>query len=225
MGSAGWPAKQWQYYSLNVRGSEGFDPPHRHVRNRKGAEYRSGTHLMHKEWVIVMSWLHGPFGSEANYRIFIGAANEIWRNFGSTWQVYVEFYPWIVEDLHDVPPPGFGTEAHMAAQWKDLPSLPVFHRMGNCHADNRWDSFDQKLRAIRLYVSVMAMVLVHIEVSRGIVKSIDDIPFFGGDSLKPTIGDVDSEPESGPPPGAAGSSTAPPRAVSASKHTVEDLRP
>ena len=222
LGGIGWPTKQILYYRWNIRGGECFDSPHRLVRIRANATNKNSLQFVTMEWAIVFQFLHGPFASEANYQMFKDAADELFKNFDFTYQLYREFYGWIVEDVYEgIIPPGFGSEEHMQAMWNTLPTRPIFKKMGELQKGNRWNSWDIKFRGMRKDTSVMGLVICHIEVVRGVVTDLQSVLFFGGSD--PTEADEMTDVQYVAPDGPCGSA-APPVPVKASNHDVASLR-
>ena len=76
-GSIGWPLQQIIYNIMMCRGGEGYDPPHRAVRNRVKAEYAAAMNFVKREWTILFQFLHGAFGAESNWQLFSGAVVEL----------------------------------------------------------------------------------------------------------------------------------------------------
>lgn len=87
-GSDGWQNKLKLFYKHRVRGSEVFDPPHRHVRNREKALGGAGFSFIKTEFSTVFTFLHGPWGSMANFQLVKGAKTEIFASFDHTFALY-----------------------------------------------------------------------------------------------------------------------------------------
>jgi hypothetical protein len=93
--------------------------------------------------------------------------------------------------------------------------------LGDRQKQNRWHSWDIKLRELIPDTTVFALVLVYIEMVRGVIGDLMDIPFFGGmDGPRPLM-EVKVVPKVGT---GYSSDAVVMKTVSASNHDVDALR-
>ena len=67
MGSDTWPHALKYYYKYGIRGSEKFDEPHRHVRNRECAISRAGGNFIKAENGVAMGFTRALGGAKLTY--------------------------------------------------------------------------------------------------------------------------------------------------------------
>ena len=79
-----WGSNLKLFYKFGVRGSEKYDPPHRTVRNRERAISKSGGTFVKSEFSVTLGYLRAPWGSESNYQLITGVADEIKRTSRTT---------------------------------------------------------------------------------------------------------------------------------------------
>ena len=110
MGSNAWQPKLKLYYTLGLRGSEKFDPPHRTVRNREGALSGANGKFIKSEFDIVFGWPGGPWNSGGNLQMIKAVAGEVKKNFDYTFILFGLLYERFTRAFNGGKlPNGFGT--------------------------------------------------------------------------------------------------------------------
>ena len=72
-GSDQWQQKLKQYYKFKVRGSDCYDPAHRVARCRERTIIAANGAWTKAEFGITLSFVRGPWSSEANHLLILNA--------------------------------------------------------------------------------------------------------------------------------------------------------
>lgn len=99
-GSAGWSKNHFLYEKLCVRGGYMHDEAHRRHNNFLLSCKQAGLWYITLEFTVVLSWLKGPWGNNANYNMLREAALELFKNFDRRNPLFELLYEWIVLDLN-----------------------------------------------------------------------------------------------------------------------------
>ena len=85
-GADQWQQKLKQYYKFKIRGSERYDPAHRTTRCRERTIIAAQGSWIKAAFGVILSFVRGPWSSDANQQLIMNAAQEIWKNFGPDMQ-------------------------------------------------------------------------------------------------------------------------------------------
>jgi hypothetical protein len=174
MGSKGWYAKLALVYKLRARGSEIPCYAHRRVRNRELALVKASLSWVVQEWRIVLGWLGGPFGSEANYAQATESLLEFVTSFDYKNEWYRACYERVVlAKTGGHYPMGFGTEEHMIETFLELSDSPLFKTITANEKKNRWHAQAIKFRAVKKMVPSIFLSAGYMCITRGYMTPAD----------------------------------------------------
>jgi hypothetical protein len=106
-------------------------------------------------------------------------------NFDHTFTSFVALYPQLCfTRFKGVLPPGYGTIAHKEEMWEWIWSDKIVSGINTAFESSRWKNWSEKWEFWETSVDVILFVAVYILLTRGNVKTIDDISF-----LKSLVGD------------------------------------
>jgi len=179
-GSSGWQYKMKLFYGHGaVRGSEAFDPPHRHVRNRELSISAAGLGFTKVEWASVFSFLFGPWGSQANFQMIKEAAKELFRSFSYDNELFRFMYPRLALSRNGgAPPANYGTDEHMERTWYEIQDDPCLTRLSDMYANNRWCMWSQRMITWSTSYDVLLLVVLYVIITRGVAIVGSDLGFM-----------------------------------------------
>ena len=223
-GSVGWPAKLRAYYKAKIRGSESVCYAHRRIRNRELALTKSGVLFSKMEFAIIFSFLHGPFGSDANWTCTKGALQEYLDTFSSSDLWFKICYDFIIHDkTRGKLPANYGTKESYDQVWEWCRESRLLSSLGSRAKNNRWHSQQIKFRELREELGVLLLAVGYIGMCRGSF-SVGDLPGLCSTLPAPEVKAVAAEVKTAASSAASSSTTMPLRSVKDSSAHVERLR-
>lgn len=172
MGSDTWPHALKYYYKYGIRGSEKFDEPHRHVRNRECAISRAGGNFIKAENGVAMGFTRAPWGSEANLQLVKGGAKELFANFDETFVGFQLVYEGYCRKKNwGKLPAGFGSKEHQRRTWLEMQEDKILLDLGDGYSPSRWASWSDRFLWNYTSFDVMLMIVIYILTTRGVVTN------------------------------------------------------
>ena len=177
------------YSELGLRGCEVYDPMHRMVRNREQAITMAGFSWVKTEWGIVFGFLHGPWGSNANFGLMKAALKEIGNNFDHRFSLFRILYPRFVHEFWlGERPAGAGSEEHMEIVFGMVVNHDIVCKLDAEFASSRWCQWGLKMQRHQRGCSVVLFVALYIALTRGLVTDLAGVP-----ALQCLIGNTDAQ--------------------------------
>ena len=174
-----WGSDLKLFYKFGVRGSEKYDPPHRTVRNRERAISKSGGTFVKSEFSVTLGYLRAPWGSESNYQLITGVADEIKRNFTYNLKLFKDYF---YERISLAQNGGklsaeFGSDEHRLATWQGIFEDRVVVGLGEAFATNRWKSWTDRMEWYFPSLDILLFFVIYVLTTRGICKNLgQDFP-------------------------------------------------
>ena len=205
MGSAAWQGKRALFNVLGLRGGAIFDPPHRKHRNHILACNRAGLHFVRLEYAICQNYLRGPYGSQGHFGTVKAAAVEYYSSRDCSDHIFQYLYEPICEAYYGgEPPPGYGTIEHQQHVFALCAECPLLKRIGPATAFGRWFTWSKKNRFHEHDFAMLLPPLLYINIVRGSISSIADVPSFLTHAPPADEGDGDAAEAEPRPAGSSG---------------------
>ena len=182
-GSDQWQQQLKQYYKFRVRGSDRYDPAHRVTRCRERTIIAANGAWIKAEFGIILSFVRGPWSSEANHQLILNAASEIFKNIGHNIPLFKNFiYDRVTLSKNTGRlPPNFGTAEHLKQLWGEVQDDKLLTCIGEDFSPNHWKCFTDRMEYYLPSMDVLLFIVLYILITRGILRNIaQDFPGLVG---------------------------------------------
>jgi hypothetical protein len=182
-GADQWQQKLKQYYKFKIRGSERYDPAHRTTRCRERTIIASQGSWIKAEFGVILSFVRGPWSSEANQQLIMNASEEIWKNFGPDMPLFKNFiYERIAKTKNKGKlPKEFGTDEHLRRTWLECQDDRLLTNLSADYSPNRWKCFTDRMEYYFESFDLLLFICLYILLTRGVLRNIaQDFPGLVG---------------------------------------------
>ena len=157
-------------------GSERFGPPHRTVKNVKGAVSGAGGSFVSSEFNICFGFRSGPHGSHGNAELLKGAAREIFANFDENFILFEVLYERLTRSRNNgALPVNFGSHEHRRWLWWDIKEDQFCSGKLTGFNAGRWMDHEDKHDHYEASLDVMLFLILYVLLTRGTISDFKQV--------------------------------------------------